>query len=81
MVDFALRYYAIGMTSDPDEAAFIALWKKEFGETHPGDVARMEAVRLLDFYERSASATTSNAASSDPSAAALSRVKPTETQN
>jgi hypothetical protein len=39
------------MTNNCADASFLAMWKKEFGEMRPEEVARAEAIRLLDFYE------------------------------
>lgn len=36
--------------TEADIKAFIEMWRAEFGETLPSDIARAEAMRLLDFF-------------------------------
>ena len=36
--------------TDADIASFIQEWKAEFGETLPSEVARAEAMRLVEFF-------------------------------
>lgn len=46
------RYAQLMQLSDKQIMDFIECWKKDFGEVLSTDEARIEAVRLLDFFHR-----------------------------